>query len=304
MGEIGIEWLRPETPVWRYMDYDRVVEMIEGEEIHFHRSDSFSDPLEGSVPRAVRDMSDKTYDEVAEDNDNAKETLRSAFERIRKVTFLNCWHLNTGESMAMWRLYGKSNKTVAIKSTVGRLSRAIEEPSGGVTVIAPVFYADYDSSYEDLDRASRKAVDIVFSADRAPTMHDLYQMKESSFRHESEVRIIYQGMEAITEPTDDEDDNAGWRGDLPFETKEETDEPVDEGFNQSVDADELIELIRMSPDSSSQAQRDLGRVLDDADSVSLSSDDVLPTTVPGDPIFEAGSYLFERLVNAAPEGEE
>lgn len=301
MGIIDTDQLRLNTPVWRYMSYDRVVGMVENEEIHFHRSDSFTDPLEGSVPRALRDMSDKTYDDVLDDNGNAKEKIRSVLEMMRKATFLSCWHLNTGESMAMWELYGKSNKSVAIKSTVGRLSRAIEEPDGGMTLIAPVFYADYSSEYDDLDERSRDILDSLFPVDSDPKMHELYKLKEASFRHEREVRVIYQAMGAISEPTDDD---ADWANDFPFETKEGSDEPADEGFNSPIDIDELVDSIRVSPKTSSQVQRDLGQVLDDNESISLSSGDVFPTNLPGDPIFEAGSHLFERYVRAAPENEE
>jgi hypothetical protein len=87
------------------------------------------------------------------------------------TSYLNCWRSGTEESMAMWDLYGKGNRTIAIKSTIGRLKEIIA-PLGYPVYIGEVKYVDWhDAPFDNnvLAMCARKSL---------------------SYRHESEVRIL------------------------------------------------------------------------------------------------------------------
>ncbi|WP_080503515.1 DUF2971 domain-containing protein [Halococcus thailandensis] len=314
MERLTSHLLTNDTKIWRYMDYESLIWTLQTNQIHLHRSDCFDDSLEGSVPTALTEISDKNYGEILADtpedssDTDPEEMMKAYAEGMREATFLSCWHINEGESMAMWDLYGRSNKSVAIQSTVGKLSSAVKEPNGGTTYIAPVLYADYNASPDDLDRQSRESLETLFSRQRPPKMTDLYQLKEKSFSHEQELRIIYQSTDIIGEPADESDEDAFTpSGPLPYDTKDSdhfpNDVPATDGFNTTVDIAELIETIHMAPESSKTVKESLSGVLDGDSSIPISSSRLEPTTIPGDPDFDMGPYQFERLVNAVPEEE-
>lgn len=92
---------------------------------------------------------------------------------IRKNSFLSCWFEGSYESIAMWRLYasGKDAKGVAIKTTIGRLKKAI----GCYVEIGRVDYIDYSREWPNANEA-------------------LWRKRLSfDYEHEVRVRIITEG---------------------------------------------------------------------------------------------------------------
>src|SRR5208282_6800049 len=92
-----------ETPshtctVWRYMSFTKSVWLVAKESLYFSRLDQHDDWWEGLLPR----------------NWNIE-----YLKYIRFNAYINCWHMNSKESDAMWKLYGSSTgETVAIRTTV------------------------------------------------------------------------------------------------------------------------------------------------------------------------------------------
>jgi hypothetical protein len=75
-----------------------------------------------------------------------EEFIRShgAIERsVVYNTLINCWNLGEHESNAMWKVYGKTNNCVAIKSTVNRLINSYGEYSDYDVYIGEVEYIDH-----------------------------------------------------------------------------------------------------------------------------------------------------------------
>src|ERR1017187_2968717 len=50
---------------------------------------------------------------------------RGVVNEFNSRALISCWHENEGESVAMWKLYVSGREGVAIKTTVGRLERAL-----------------------------------------------------------------------------------------------------------------------------------------------------------------------------------
>jgi len=93
---------------------------------------------------------------------------RSALSRL----FFNCWHMNDGESDAMWKIYVNGTGGVAISSTTTRLRQCFQNTSEDVS-LGKIRYAVGDHGY-DADNLVRR-----------------YMRKKPAFRHEQEVRLVF-----------------------------------------------------------------------------------------------------------------
>jgi len=137
-----------DTIIWRYMSFGKLVAMIANEELHFSRLDQHEDSWEGFMPRNW-DVGKSRY--------------------VRFTKYINCWHMNDGESDAMWKCYGNPyGETVAIKTTVGKLTRALEKSPIHI-FIGEIDYAESESSTTNL---------------YTPVL-----CKRNAFKHEQELRL-------------------------------------------------------------------------------------------------------------------
>lgn len=114
---------RFETPgddekIWRYMSFDKLELFIIEKLLYFCSIDTLKqdDPYEGSY-----------YGSVFLDEIGPPEAKRLAdlMNQCGPPMAVNCWHLSEYESMAMWRIYTKDGKGIAIQSTVGCLKNAL-----------------------------------------------------------------------------------------------------------------------------------------------------------------------------------
>ena len=180
-----------QTTIWRYMDFAKFLAMLENSALHMTSIAALSrdDPYEGQLTnlqaRLLSDLDSAPTSEIrrtlglqpSTGNEGAHSFLRS-FRRlfvdsrvILDSIFVNCWHMNSSESDAMWRLYSLQGQGIAVQSSYDRLERslhmALQELQIGV-----VNYHDYDSH-------SMQLGNIFFPA----------MSKRTSFDHEKELRI-------------------------------------------------------------------------------------------------------------------
>jgi hypothetical protein len=77
-----------ETIIWRYLDFEKFVDLITSKKLFMCRSDKFEDPFEGML--------------------KLKDTNQSQFDLntlTKKFYFINCWHINDIQSAAMWKIF-------------------------------------------------------------------------------------------------------------------------------------------------------------------------------------------------------
>lgn len=104
--------------------------------------------------------------------------MRMSRERI----VCSCWYGGSGESDAMWKIYGQTG--VAISSTVGRLARSLKGKYS--TLIASHDPQEYEIS------------PVLYVEDSDPkSMDDFYRsrpwmLKRKAFEHEKEVRMSHR----------------------------------------------------------------------------------------------------------------
>ncbi|TIP10581.1 DUF2971 domain-containing protein [Mesorhizobium sp.] len=174
--------------LWRYMDTSKYLALLQDSALFFSRADLLGDPFEGSLPipnaerlrraHAIRSVIGSPFAGMSEE---AAKTLRVDMSRFRKENrlsaFINCWHQNDVESVAMWSLYGKANESICITTTFEKLGAVL--PS--LSHLGLVRYLRYE--LEGIDEESA---------------FNFFMTKRASFAHEQEVRsIIWTGSPAF-----------------------------------------------------------------------------------------------------------
>jgi hypothetical protein len=153
--------------VWRYMDLLRYLSMLQHSALHFARADQMSDRWEGAYGdeniRRRPELYGEHFQRRAEDAEQVRNFVRTSIH-------LNCWHLAEYESAAMWDIYQREGRGVAVRSTWGLLTRSITTERhvfGG-----KVTYADYQKTFIPEDN--------IFGS---------FMYKRLSYSHEREVRF-------------------------------------------------------------------------------------------------------------------
>jgi hypothetical protein len=154
------------SQIWRYMDLWKLNSMLEHQGLFFCRLDKLGDPFEGAMPAPDHQGMREQYSQAVM-NASADFTKNYSLRRV----MVNCWHMNEGESAAMWALYASRGEAVCIQSTFQRLEYALGD---SVTGVGMVMYIDYRT-------------------EKMKTNHPFYSRflhKRKSFEHEREVRAV------------------------------------------------------------------------------------------------------------------
>lgn len=173
----------PSVRIWRYMDFTKLVAMLEYEGLFFVRSDKLGEPFEGSLPlandRFFDDVHRRELDMVVKDDPQKRKRFEDSVSRSRNVVtewrpwmLVNCWHMKNHESAAMWKIYAESERSICIQSSYEKLQSVL--PSDVYTGV--VQYKDYGPKGKepiDEDQAFRR-----------------FMHKRCFFDDETEVRAV------------------------------------------------------------------------------------------------------------------
>jgi len=118
--------LDEDQKLWRYMDLAKLVSMLESNSLWLARADTFRDAHEGRFPSEMREFIDKAYEGFDENDPSPVKDTNDFQDYLIKNTFISCWHKNLEENMVMWEIYGRNSNSVAIQTTVKRLSDCID----------------------------------------------------------------------------------------------------------------------------------------------------------------------------------
>lgn len=118
MNFIGDE---PDTiePLWRYFKTERLIDFLNTGELYFASAREFDDKFEGAV--AIVSSEYKTDPRYAE-----LEGTEKAFEELKRLTKVSCWHRSLYESDAMWQLYADEWKGIAIQTNLDKIKKSIK----------------------------------------------------------------------------------------------------------------------------------------------------------------------------------
>ncbi len=166
----------PEAKIWRFMRFAQLASLVQRRALWFTQVARFSDPFEGSLPRASIESWQRVAAQTRLENPTflmpSMDQFLTAWAGFRAYTYANCWHANEQESAAMWTLHARDDHGVAITSTVRRLADSIlsgAEPH----YVGAVRYIDYARDEGDLSGVNKPVL-----------------TKRLSFEHEHEIRAL------------------------------------------------------------------------------------------------------------------
>jgi hypothetical protein len=165
----------PQTAVWRYLSFTKFLALLEDRAVYFARSDRVGDPWEGSLPRANQQLrSDGAVEFAITELKGAVPLSPQERQALIGRTYLSCWSLGTGESVALWKAFAPGRDGVVIRSTVQSLADVFEAETRDI-LGGTVSYVDY-------------VWDHIPDADPVtPFFH-----KRPAFEYERELRALIQ----------------------------------------------------------------------------------------------------------------
>lgn len=155
--------------VWRYMNTDKFVDLIQKERLYLTHASYFEDKLEG-LPTNM-ELKEWHVEDMHAGSHSNKEYWLS-----KNQFYISGWHKNNYDSYAMWRLYAGRYEGVAIQTTYHDLLNCALTPHNDL-IIGAVNYVDFYSDHHDAECLSNNEV-------------ERYMRKDLSFQYENEVRII------------------------------------------------------------------------------------------------------------------
>ena len=215
------------------MDFAKFVSTLENKGLFFPRVSCLEDKHEGSHPYGNIDFYKEMYKKIKEINPEMYKSLQE-LDKILSVTgkiatdwtYINSWHINKSESVAMWKLYSRNTDSIAIKSTYSLLRESLNNSEENV-YIGKVAYIDF--------RKYKKIRDQLKP----------FSLKDHSFSHERELRAVIQKIPIGNIKT----------------LKEIVPAKGDEGLWISVDLDKLIESVYVSPGSNNSFKELVSKIL-------------------------------------------
>ncbi|WP_096086199.1 DUF2971 domain-containing protein [Agaribacterium haliotis] len=106
---------------------------------------------------------------------NKERTYRDILRAQKNWLDVSCWHLpeSSRDNMAMWKIYGKSQQSICITTTFGKMLDALNIPDDIAVTVVRVDYIDYENHYFQ-------------------TSHRLntFFHKHLAYKYENEARII------------------------------------------------------------------------------------------------------------------
>ncbi|UCV28689.1 hypothetical protein [Ferribacterium limneticum] len=159
----------------RYLDLPKFIDLLRTQNLFLCRADLFQDKFEGSFTPSLRAAIEEAY------SYNKSEFSYEKFKKeLREGVYVNCWSLGVNDNMALWELYGKSDASVAITTTVGRLRKELAASNLlGVTSLCKV---EYIKHWND------PKIDII-------PYSNVFRYKVVAYDFEREVRIIHDRFE-------------------------------------------------------------------------------------------------------------
>lgn len=186
----------PNVKIWRYMSLARFIWLLQNGALYFARSDLLGDPFEGYYTEPMFKAKDQSIQKLQEQLSaipayakNAQRLAEGMYNsevtsatKMRKLLYVSCWHMNSEESLAMWKLYATQHESVCIQSTFATLEALLPQQC----FLGTVTYIDY---FSDFIKTGNVLKYIVH--------------KRHSFSHEREVRaVIWDGHRMTDEETE------------------------------------------------------------------------------------------------------
>ena len=109
------------SPIWRYVEFWKLRDLVETEQLYLRRADKLEDEHEGLPPveyERVLNLGKFDLKDIQERDHHI-----GSLAQFRQSFYVNCWHLHVDETATMWARYGKDG--VAIVSRYDLLKQVL-----------------------------------------------------------------------------------------------------------------------------------------------------------------------------------
>jgi len=219
--------------IWRYMSLEKFLDLILNRCVYFANARKMEDRFEMEIPIKSLDERKEHYLQRGQDSKKAKSTIEKEVliaKRFKENTYVSCWSMHKAESYALWKIYlGGSVNGVAIKSTVAKLISCLEKIDSNAKSSSKII--ENNSPLLDIDRLKIGEVSYKNHIELAGfEKSKLAITKKEFYEYEKEVRVFGTSNNQYLVDAPDEYNLA-----------------IYNGFHFSIDIDELIDSIIISP---------------------------------------------------------
>lgn len=167
--------IEPDEKIIRYMNFAKLISLLETKRLFLARADKFEDLDEGLLPNGYISINKTEGDEIDTLPKINHETIYEDIKRAKQNTYINSWNILKSESYALWKIYGEKYG-VAIQSDYEKIQALLKTKKAD---IRKVVYLDEDDIY------------LHASPDNIPiSILDFFSLKKKHYSYEEEIRII------------------------------------------------------------------------------------------------------------------
>lgn len=160
----------PGQKLWRYLKYERLIQLLEDGYLYFPHLSQMRDKLEGMLTDRTKNKFFFSEYSKCRDYKTAKYSVEE-YEKSSNEFFLNCWHVNHNESYLMWKVYGE--RGCAIQTTFENLKSAFHVSSAEITgclvkyidferAEIPIGNSFYSVSYKDIPYEDEREFRLLY----------------------------------------------------------------------------------------------------------------------------------------------
>lgn len=161
--------------LWRYFPYERLLDLLNTEELFFTHLPAFSDALEGSLSQRSKNHLVTWF--AAQNKSSMALALAEVkkYEEAQTEFNASCWHMNDFESYLMWKAY--AGRGYAVRTTFERVQASFDDFDGVITG-GVIDYLD-------------------FARERAPigNVFHLVMTKDRPYSDEREFRLLLWNLD-------------------------------------------------------------------------------------------------------------
>jgi hypothetical protein len=182
---VPLQYPKSDYSVVKYMDILKFISLLQRRALFFCRQDKFEDQFEGETARKNFDWRIRSLKHLNESGFfNSKMTdaeiqesikVKYDFERkLKALRLITCWNKRVQESAALWKIYSDNGQGIMIKSSIGRIKKALSASSAEFR-LTEVRYINFDEELMD------DGNDFF-----------LVSHKQEAYSYEEEVRLIHE----------------------------------------------------------------------------------------------------------------
>jgi hypothetical protein len=131
---IAEENVPDDTVIWRYFKFEYFVNILNTHSLWFSRPFKFDDRWEGLFPPSYVRRTQQFADANGIPFEEFDQDFRRRLQRHRYAHFVSCWHISDHESDAMWKIYTRPKRRIAIQSTMGDVKECLRAHNSGKVI--------------------------------------------------------------------------------------------------------------------------------------------------------------------------